>query len=77
LDDTGFGQLGCYGSPIATPNLDALTAGGLLYQFEPTGQPVIDSSKGSPGQAQPYVDGDLVGQAEFPVTTPVTFNSAG
>jgi hypothetical protein len=26
LDDTGFGQLGCYGSPIATPNLDALVA---------------------------------------------------
>jgi arylsulfatase A-like enzyme len=32
LDDTGFGQLGCYGSPIATPNLDALAAGGLLYR---------------------------------------------
>ncbi len=31
LDDTGFGQLGCYGSPIATPNLDALASGGLLY----------------------------------------------
>jgi arylsulfatase len=31
LDDTGFGLLGCYGSPIATPNLDALAAGGLLY----------------------------------------------
>ena len=31
LDDTGFGQLGCYGSPIATPNLDRLAAGGLLY----------------------------------------------
>ena len=31
LDDTGFGQLGCYGSPIATPNFDALAAGGLLY----------------------------------------------
>jgi arylsulfatase A-like enzyme len=31
LDDTGFGQLGCYGSPIATPNIDALAAGGLLY----------------------------------------------
>ena len=26
LDDTGFGQLGCYGSPIATPNFDALAA---------------------------------------------------
>jgi hypothetical protein len=31
LDDTGYGQLGCYGSPIAAPNLDALAAGGLLY----------------------------------------------
>ncbi|MDQ7824749.1 MAG: arylsulfatase [Candidatus Eremiobacteraeota bacterium] len=31
LDDTGFGQLGCYGSPIATPHLDALAAGGLLF----------------------------------------------
>jgi len=31
LDDTGFGQLGCYGSPMETPNLDALAADGLLY----------------------------------------------
>src|SRR5947209_16445630 len=31
LDDTGFGQLGCFGSPIATPNLDALAAKGLRY----------------------------------------------
>ena len=31
LDDTGFGQLGCYGSPIETPNLDRLAADGLLY----------------------------------------------
>lgn len=31
LDDTGFGQLGCYGSPINTPNLDALAADGLRY----------------------------------------------
>lgn len=30
-DDTGFGQLGCYGSPIRTPNLDALAAEGLLF----------------------------------------------
>ena len=28
---TGYGQLGWYGSPIATPNLGALAAGGLLY----------------------------------------------
>ena len=31
-DDTGFGQLGCYGSPIATPNLDALAKGGLRFK---------------------------------------------
>ncbi|BCM64878.1 MULTISPECIES: arylsulfatase [Streptomyces] len=31
LDDTGYGQFGCYGSPIRTPSLDKLAAGGLLY----------------------------------------------
>jgi hypothetical protein len=31
LDDTGFGQLGCYGSPISTPNFDALAENGLRY----------------------------------------------
>ena len=31
LDDVGFGQLGCFGSPIATPNFDALAANGLRY----------------------------------------------
>jgi arylsulfatase len=32
LDDVGFAQLGCYGSDIATPNLDRLAAGGLRYR---------------------------------------------
>jgi arylsulfatase len=31
LDDTGFAQLGCYGSDIETPNIDRLAAGGLRY----------------------------------------------
>ncbi|TFD31202.1 arylsulfatase [Cryobacterium cryoconiti] len=31
LDDTGFGQLGCYGGPIATPNFDALAVNGVRY----------------------------------------------
>jgi arylsulfatase len=31
LDDTGFGQLGCYGSPIRTPHIDAIAADGLLF----------------------------------------------
>jgi arylsulfatase len=31
LDDVGFAQLGCFGSDIDTPALDALAAGGLRY----------------------------------------------
>src|SRR3954447_11418001 len=31
LDDVGFAQLGCFGSDIATPNLDRLAANGLRY----------------------------------------------
>jgi arylsulfatase A-like enzyme len=31
LDDLGFAQLGCYGSTMRTPNMDALAAGGLRY----------------------------------------------
>ena len=30
-DDLGFSDLGCYGSEIATPNLDRLAAGGLRF----------------------------------------------
>ena len=31
LDDAGFSHLGCYGSTIATPNIDALAAGGARF----------------------------------------------
>ena len=31
LDDLGFGQFGCYGSDIETPNIDKLAQGGLRY----------------------------------------------
>src|SRR5262245_10772747 len=30
-DDMGFSDLGCYGSGIATPNLDALAGGGVRF----------------------------------------------
>ena len=37
LDDVGFAQLGCYGSDIATPNIDGLAAGGIrLANFHTT-----------------------------------------
>jgi len=32
LDDVGFAQLGCYGSDIATPHIDALAARGVRYR---------------------------------------------
>jgi arylsulfatase len=38
-DDMGYSDIGCYGSEISTPNLDALAAGGLRYtQFYNTGR---------------------------------------
>jgi arylsulfatase A-like enzyme len=58
---------------------DALPAGRhqLRFEFEPTGQPDITRGKGSPGRAQLYVDGQLVAQNDFPVTTPIAFNPGG
>lgn len=32
LDDTGFADVGCYGSLIETPNIDALAENGVRYQ---------------------------------------------
>ncbi len=32
LDDTGFAQLGCYGSRIPTPNMDAIAESGIRYR---------------------------------------------
>jgi arylsulfatase len=38
LDDVGFAQLGCYGSDISTPTIDALADGGVrLTNFHTTG----------------------------------------
>ena len=31
LDDVGFAQLGCYGSPMKTPNMDSLADNGLRF----------------------------------------------
>ena len=31
LDDTGFGDLGCYGSSVSTPSIDSLARGGLQF----------------------------------------------
>ncbi len=31
LDDTGFGDLGCYGASVSTPHIDSLARGGLQF----------------------------------------------
>jgi arylsulfatase len=46
----------------------------LRFEFEPTGKPDLPNGKGAPGRLQLYVDGQLVGDAEAPVTTPFAFN---
>src|SRR4051812_42537948 len=46
LDDTGFGQLGCYGSPIATPNLDALPENGLRFALRDAAGPRLQHLHG-------------------------------
>jgi arylsulfatase A-like enzyme len=58
---------------------DAVPAGQhqLRFEFEPTGKPDVSQGKGAPGRAQLYVDSQLVGQADFPVTTPIVFNPGG
>ena len=49
----------------------------LRFEFEVTGPPDIPGGKGVPGLAQLYFDDTLVGQAEFPYTTPLVFGVAG
>ncbi len=58
---------------------DRLPAGRhrLRFEFEPTGKPDIAQGKGTPGMAQLYVDGRLIAQNEFPLTTPIAFNPGG
>ncbi len=55
---------------------DVLPAGkhALRFEFEPTGPPDPAQGKGAPGRMQLYVDGELVGDAEAPITTPFMFN---
>ena len=49
----------------------------LRYEFEPTGKPDLAIGKGSPGKAQLYIDGKLVGETAFPVTVPLMFGLSG
>jgi arylsulfatase A-like enzyme len=49
----------------------------LRYEFEPTGKPDIANGKGSPGRGQLYINGKLVGNADFDITVPLVFGIEG
>ena len=44
---------------------------------EPLTKPDIAQGKGAPGHGQLYIDGQLVGEAEFEVTTPLSLGLTG
>jgi arylsulfatase len=48
----------------------------LRFEFEPTGKPKIREGKGTPGRGQLYINGKLVGNADIPVTAPISFGLA-
>jgi arylsulfatase len=49
----------------------------LRYEFEPTGQPDLAKGRGTPGRGQLYIDGKLVGNADFDTTVPLIFGIEG
>ncbi len=49
----------------------------LRYEFEPTSPPKPREGKGAGGRGQLYINGELVGNTEFPTTVPITFGIEG
>lgn len=44
-DDLGYGDLGCYGSRLPTPNLDAMAASGLRFTRYNSAHPICSASR--------------------------------
>jgi arylsulfatase len=59
---------------VSSPEVLPAGTHDLRFEFEPTGPPDMAHGKGAPGRLQLYLDGELVANAEAPVTTPFAFN---
>ena len=46
-DDLGYGDLGCYGSKVPTPNLDAMAADGMRFTHYNSAHPICSASRAS------------------------------
>src|ERR1700712_4617935 len=44
-DDLGFGDLGCYGSKLPTPNLDRMASEGMRFTRFNSGHPICSASR--------------------------------
>ena len=90
VDDLGYADLGCYGSEIATPNIDRLAAGGLRYtnfhsapMCSPTRASLLTGMEphlagvGTVAHSDPGFPGYAMEIAEDVVTLPETLRDAG
>ncbi len=90
VDDLGYADLGCYGSEIATPNIDRLAAGGLRYtnfhsapMCSPTRASLLTGMEphlagvGTVAHSDPGFPGYAMEIADDVVTLPETLRAAG
>jgi hypothetical protein len=49
----------------------------LLYELEPTTPPDLAQGRGAGGRGQLYINNELVGNADIPVTVPIIFGIEG
>jgi arylsulfatase len=85
-DDLGFGDLGCYGSRIPTPNLNRLAAEGAQFQHFYAGSPVCTPSRAALltgrypvrcGLSRVLFPEDTVGLSNTETTVPKMLKSQG